>query len=63
MEDMCDTYAYRSFEHIDRNIVMRSSVFDDHWSLMLLVKDIFLNVFLSTARVDIGGTTAKSCNR
>ena len=31
----------------DRNIVMRISGFDDDWTLLLLVRGVFLNVFLS----------------
>ena len=42
---MYDTYAYSSFEHIYRNIVMRSSGLDYDRTLLLLV-EFFLNVFL-----------------
>ena len=42
------TYAYGSFEHIYRNIVMRSSCLDYDQTLLLLVGEVFLNIFLYT---------------
>ena len=42
---MYDTYAYSSFEHIYRYIVMRSSGLDYDRTLLLLVGEVFLNVF------------------
>ena len=39
---MYDTYAYSPFEHIDRNMVMRNSGFDDDWTLLLFVGVFFL---------------------
>ena len=45
---MYDTYAYSSFEHIYRNIGMRSSGLDYDRTLMLLVGEVVLNVFLYT---------------
>ena len=47
-EGMYDTYAYSSFEHIDRNIVIKRSGFDYDWTLLLSVSEVCLNVFLST---------------
>ena len=43
---MYDTYAYSPFEHNNRNMVMRSSGFDDDWTLLFLVL-VFLNNYLS----------------
>ena len=37
-----------SVEHIDRNIVIRHSGFDDDWTLLLLVGWVVLNTLLST---------------
>ena len=42
---MYDTYAYSSFEHIYRNIGTRSSGLDYDLTLLLLVGEVFLNVF------------------
>ena len=45
---MYDKYAYSSFEHIYRNIGMRSSGLDCDRTLLLLVGEVVLNVFLYT---------------
>ena len=47
-EGMYDTYAYNSFEHIYRYIVMSIFGLDYDRTLLLLVGEVILNVFLNT---------------
>ena len=45
---MYDIYAYSSFKHIYRNIVMESAGLDYDRTLLMSVGEVFLNVFLYT---------------
>ena len=42
---MYDTNVESSSEHIDINIVMESSGFDDDWTLLSLVDGVLSNVY------------------
>ena len=60
-EGMYDTYAYSSLEHINRNIVMRSSRLDYDRTLLLLVGEVFLNGFLYTGMFAFYSQNVISC--
>ena len=54
-------YAYNSFEHIDRNIVMRSFEIDNYWTLLLPVREVVFYVFLSTGWCVLFSQNVISC--